>query len=298
MNHMNHMNDLDDLGDLEKLDETPNPKPSPSWRPLQMALAVVGVVVAIVGLVAILLPSIISTPEMAVMRHATTTVWDFEDQQGLSRELVGQRSLEISDVRKEDGLLKAQIQVDIPVIPFVLHHKNLSTYDALKEFQASKYIDQPSGGKSRVETMPFVRINAQVSFEPSGIMGWRVRDDGGLPLQIKQAQQNYEARTSKTAKVIEKRDRAFNNPMSIKESISSGFMVVLLSVLMLVWTFLYFVLFSGGQNAWPILVSSVVVAVFNHWYIINLAFLNEALDPIGDSQLHPSHPAPASRLEK
>lgn len=161
-----------------------------SWSPAKKYLAFCGLSLSIISLTAAWIPSLISTPQMAAGRFAANTVWNFEEKQHLSRHLVAQRSAFLTGIRREGDLIKAQITAQTPVTPF-----------KLKSESAKEFIEAKSSAQKINETStPHVEIEVEVTFERSGLMGWRMIDDGGLEQKLAQAQQSYEGGSAKIVK--------------------------------------------------------------------------------------------------
>ena len=230
------------------------------WSKKNEAMAWAGGLLATISMVFMYAPSVLSTPEMAVNRFAVRTVLDFAGKQELAYHLVGMREYSFSNIRKEGQLLKAEVRVETPVLAYAPKHKNANTRAARKEFFDAKYAKKRDGSENKEGNIPFVMITSEVTFEPSGIAGWRVIDDGGLAKRIEQAQQDYEA---KTAKVIDKHNNPLRNPFGMRETWTDGLMSVLL-VLMVMSSVFIMVVSTDGRLAWTVVASGVLCVVINH----------------------------------
>lgn len=242
------------------------PAPCQTWH---IAAAALGVVLACASLITLWLPQVISSAPTAITRFALNTIMDFEGQndvKGLNYYLMGQRTFDVGNVRQEGNLLKAQIKVLTPVVPFELESKDFSSHEALREFIDAKYDALSHGGKSPSNAMPYVQVSAEMTLKRSGLMGWDLASDGGLKDQLEQAQKSYEEGKAKLFVVPQ--NGIGNNPFGVLElSISAPFSLFISALMMLVAAGLA-VRQGGPACAW-VLCAGLACAITNYLQLMS-----------------------------
>lgn len=245
--------------------DTPYEGPAP-WKAWHIATAALGVVLAGASLITMWLPQVISIAPTAITRFTLNTIMDFEGQKGLSYYLMGQRTFDVGAVHQQGKLLKAQVKVLTPVVPFDLQNKDLSSDQALREFIDAKFDALSHGGKSPSDAMPYVQVSAEMTLKRSGLMGWDLASDGGLKEKLEQAQQSYEAGKAKL--FVAPQNGMGNNPFGVLElSISAPFCLFISALMMLVSAGL--AVRQGGPACLWVLCAGLACAITNYLQLMS-----------------------------
>lgn len=239
--------------------------PAP-WKAWHIATAALGVVLAGASLITMWLPQVISIAPTAITRFTLNTIMDFEGQKGLSYYLMGQRTFDVGAVHQQGKLLKAQIKVLTPIVPFKLKSKDFSSGQALREYIDAKFDALSHGGKSPSDAMPYVQVSAEMTLKRSGLMGWDLASDGGLKEKLEQAQQSYEAGKAKL--FVAPQNGMGNNPFGVLElSISAPFCLFISALMMLVSAGL--AVRQGGPACLWVLCAGLACAITNYLQLMS-----------------------------